>query len=77
MPLDSLMWDNDSFKRRCIGWQKKFSFLPRKCSYTNKSLWFKIAYKGTAMILGPGEPVFEYRWVHPKEYLFLKIKGIL
>jgi hypothetical protein len=31
----------------------------------------------TAMITGPGEPIFEDRWVDNKEYIFLKIKGIL
>jgi hypothetical protein len=29
------------------------------------------------MITGPGEPIFEDRWVDNKEYIFLKIKGIL
>lgn len=77
MPLDSLMWDNDSFKRRCIGWSLEFSILPRKCYYTGKYQWLKYAYFGTAMVTGPGEPVFEYRWCDRKEYLFLKIKGVI
>jgi hypothetical protein len=76
MPLDH-SFDNDSFKRRCIGWQRKISFLPRKCYYTGKSIWLKKAYKGTEMITGPGTPVFDHRWVHPQEYLFLKIKGLI
>jgi hypothetical protein len=29
------------------------------------------------MITGPGEPVFEDRWVDRKEYIFLKIKGVV
>jgi hypothetical protein len=77
MPLDSIMWDNDLFKRRCIGWQLKYSLIPRKCYYTGKSIWFKLAYQGTAMITGPGEPVFETRWCDREQYLFLKIKGII
>ena len=77
MPLDNLIWINDHFKRRCIGWQLKFSLLPRRCFYTGKYLWFTLAYKGTAMITGPSEPVFEYRWCERHEYLFLKIKGII
>jgi len=76
MPLDN-MFDDDLFNRRCLGWQLRFSFLPRRCYYTGKYLWLKIAYRGTALILGPGEPVFDYRWCNKQEYLFLKIKGIL
>jgi hypothetical protein len=75
MPIPFM--DNDGFKRRCLGWQQKVSILPRRCYYTNKSLWFKKSFKGTAMLTGPGDPIFEDRWVHPKEYLFLKIKGII
>ncbi len=77
MPLDSLMWTNEDFNRRCIGWQLKFSLFPRRCFYTGKYLWFTLAYKGTAMITGPGEPVFEDRWCERHEYLFLKIKGTI
>lgn len=74
MPLDS-MFDDDFFKRRCIGWQLKWSLWPRHCFYTGKLLWFTLAYKGTAIITGPGEPIFEYRWCERHEYLFLKIRG--
>jgi hypothetical protein len=74
MPLDSLMWDNDTFKRRCLGWQLKFSILPRRCYYTGKYLWLKQAYCGTAMITGPGEPVIEDRWYDRNEFLILKLK---
>jgi hypothetical protein len=75
MPIPFM--DNDGFIRRCIGWEQQWSLLPRKCFYSNKSLWFKRAYKGTSMLIGPGDTIFEYRWVDPKEYLFLKIKGNL
>jgi hypothetical protein len=29
------------------------------------------------MICGPGEPVFEYRWCDRKQFMFLKIKGVI
>lgn len=67
--------NDNSFIRLCIGWEQKWSLWPRKCFYSNKSLWFKRAYKGTSMLTGPGEPIFEYRWVDSKQFLFLKIKG--
>lgn len=71
------MWSNETFNRRCLGWQLKFCLFPRRCFYTGKYLWFKMAYKGTAMLTGPGEPLFEDRWCDRKEFLFLKIKGIV
>lgn len=77
MPMDSLMWNNETFKRRCLGWKLTYSLLPRRCFYTGKYLWFKLAYKGTAMLTGPGEPLFEDRWCERHEYLFLKIKGVI
>jgi len=77
MPMDSLMWSNELWNRRCIGWELKFSLWPRRCSYTGKYLWLKRAYKGVAMITGPGDPVFETRWCDREQYLFLKIKGTI
>ena len=77
MPLDSLMWSNEDFKRRCINWRLRFIIWPRRCFYTGKYLWFRSAYLGIGMICGPGEPVFEYRWCEKNQYLFLKIKGII
>ena len=75
--MDSLLWSNEDFKRRCVGWQLKYSFWPRRCYYTGKWLWLKLAYRGTGMITGPGDPVIENRWCHRDEYLFLKIKGTI
>ena len=79
MPLDSLMYEtqDEAFKRRCIGWEFKYSLLPRRCHYTGKFIWLQNAYQGTSMLTGPGEPIFEHRWCEKKEYLFLKIKGII
>jgi len=79
MPLDSLMdiTSDDAFRRRCIGWSLEYSLLPRRCYYTKKLLWFRLAYKGTSILTGPGDPIFEYRWCERKEYLFLKIKGTI
>jgi hypothetical protein len=75
MPIPFM--DDDGFIRRCVGWEVQRSILPRRCYYTNKSLWFRRAYKGTSVLTGPGDPIFDYRWVDAKEYLFLKIKGVV
>lgn len=76
MPLDS-MFDDDGFKRRCIGWELTFCLLPRRCYYTKKLLWLRKAYVGVSMLTGPGDPIFDYRWCERREYLFLKIKGTI
>jgi len=75
MPIPGM--DDDGFIRRCIGWELRWSFLPRKCFYTKRSLWCKREYKGTSILTGPGDPIFDYRWVDQKEYIFLKIKGVI
>jgi len=81
MPLDSLGHRQESsdeaFKRRCIGWELKYSFIPKRCSYTGKWLWFTLAYQGVSMLTGPGDPIFDVRWCERHEYLFLKIKGVI
>ena len=58
-------------------WNKKFALWPRQCDQSGKRIWLEYAYKGTRMITGPGEPVFEYRWVNRKEYVFAQLKGII
>jgi len=75
MPLDNSM--DDSWKRKCIGWEFVFSFIPRRCYFSNKLIWMKRGYRGVAMWTGPGEPAFDIRWVDRNEYLFAKIKGII
>lgn len=74
MPLDS-NFNNDGFKSHCIGWQLTTSFLPRRCFYSRKLLWFKKSYKGTAMWTGPGDPIFESRWVEKNYFLIKRITG--
>jgi hypothetical protein len=78
MPLDTLMnTPDEAFKRRCVGWSLEYSLLPRRCYYTGKYIWLTKAYKGTSMLTGPGEPIFEHRWCDREQYLFLKIKGTI
>jgi len=67
----------DPFKHRCIGTEYKFTLMPQRCHITGKRLWLKNAYKQTAMITGPGEPVFEYRWYDKDEFLIARLKGTI
>lgn len=74
--MDTLMnYSLEDFNRRCIGWQLKFIVWPRRCYFTGKLLWMKLAYQGTSMLTGPGEPIFDFMWVERKEWLFQRIKG--
>ena len=76
MPLDR-SFDFDPFWKRCLGWQLKFSFYPRRCFISSRRLWFKQAYRGIAVWTGPGDPVFEHRWLSKEEFLMNKIRGTI
>lgn len=56
-------------------WYYKFSWLPRKCDKTGETIWLERAYKGIRMITGPGDPVFEYRWIKKHQWLIERLKG--
>ena len=68
---------DDPFKRRCIGTELKFTFVPRRCHFTGRILWLEHAYQQTSMLTGPGDPIFDYRWYDKDEFLLAKIKGIV
>jgi hypothetical protein len=70
-------WEEDLFKKNCIGWEKRLCVFPRRCFYSGKYLWFNQSYFGVSMLTGPGEPVFDYRWCHLDHFLFLKIRGTI
>jgi hypothetical protein len=67
----------DPFKRRCIGTEYKFTWFPQTCHITGKKLWLKNAYRQTAMITGPGESIFDYRWYQKDAFLVARLKGIV
>lgn len=65
----------DYFKDRCLGTQLKFTFMPKKCYITGRTLMFEYAYVQTAMWTGPGDDLFEHRWYDKNEFLIARIKG--
>lgn len=75
MMEDAYVQMEDTFKRHCVGTQLKFTFLPKKCYITGKTLMFEYAYVQTGLWTGPGEPMFEYRWYDKNEFLIARIKG--
>ena len=42
-------WVND--------WHLHFCLWPRRCLFTDKTLWFEKCYKGSRAIIGPGDAV--------------------
>ena len=73
MPIP--MVDDADFFYRGAYWNMTFAMWPRICDQSGKRIWLEWCYKGTRMITGPGEPVFQYRWVKSNEYLLAQIKG--
>ena len=67
--------DDFLFYDRRLGKEEKFSWLPRKCYLSGKSLFLKNAIRVTGMITGPGGIDFEYFWCDKKEFLLDEIKG--
>lgn len=56
-------------------WKLAFVWWPSRCDITDKRLWLCMAYRGTAMWTGPGDPVYETRWHEKNEHLIWEIKG--
>jgi len=75
MPLDNIMYQSEDFFYSRAIWYAKFAWLPKRCDLSNKIIWFKVAYKGTAMFTGPGNPVIDTRWISKEDFLFARIAG--
>jgi len=65
----------DWFYRKCLGWELRFALWPRRCDLTNNWIWLQRGYRGTAILTGPGDPIYESRWHTPDEHLVWLIKG--
>jgi hypothetical protein len=64
----------DSFYDRAY-WKLKFLWVPKRSYLTNKWLWLRNVYEGTAMWTGPGTPVIEFRYHEPDEHLIWRLKA--
>lgn len=69
-------WKVDAFYDRAI-WKLTFAWRPHRCYMSNKWIWGKLGYRGTAMWTGPGTPVFEINWLTKEEYLIGMLKGTI
>lgn len=70
-----MFYHADSFKRHCIGTELKFVWLPKRCYLSKKIIWLKIAYKQTAMYMGPSDVVFDHRWYNKNQFLLARLTG--
>ena len=55
-------------------WKLKFALWPRRCAISNKWIWMKRGYEGTAIWTGPGDPVFEYNWHSIDTHMIYELK---
>ena len=60
--------------QRVYDWHLHLCLWPRKCFLTDRKLWFKLCYKGTRIITGPGEPVFVDYYIDKYEFLLWQLK---
>jgi len=76
MPLDKNMYAAEArlFYDRAV-WYLKFAWWPHRCSLTGRLIWLRSGYQGTAMWTGPGDPVFERRWISRDQFLLAKLMG--
>jgi len=56
-------------------WELRYCWFPRKCAISNQWLWLDMAYCGTLILTGPGDPIVEYRWHDAHEHLIWLIKS--
>lgn len=66
--------NHDWALNKITNWQLKFCWIPQRCFLSNKSIWARKAYYGIRMITGPGEPVYEHRWVDSNEFILWQLQ---
>jgi hypothetical protein len=58
-------------------WKLKFALWPRRCCFSNRWIWFELAYQGTAVWTGPGDPAIEHQWATKEEFIIESLKGVI
>ncbi len=63
------------FYKKCLGWELKFTWLPKRCDITGEKIWLKLAYRGTA-VWRAGDNIFisEHRWHDKCEHIIWQLK---
>jgi len=64
----------DEYERRSRIWNYKFSWFPKRCMSTNKTLWLMYAYRGRSKYHHLDQADM---WMCKEEYLFERIRGTM
>ena len=56
-------------------WQLHFCVVPRKCALTEKTMWFKICYRGTRVIDVHDKPFKEHWYIDKNEFIIWSLKS--
>jgi hypothetical protein len=68
--------NNQKFIDSAISIKLRFSFMPRRCSQSNKLIWFKLGYRVCGFAYyGISPKLDECRWFDKNEFLIIKIIG--
>ena len=74
----SIVAPDEFFKEHIVGRQLKFTFIPRQCHVTKRTIWLKDAYCVTSMYReGDIQFVKQVRWYEKNEYLIARLKDLI
>ena len=73
MPMDHTQ-SHDPYYDRVLGTELKFVWFPKTCYLSGKRIWLKKAYRLIRMYVGPGDPIFEYRWHDKNTHIMWMLK---
>lgn len=73
IPFETQDWYEAFFKKAT--WKLTFALRPHQCVLSDRWIWLKLGYEGTAVWTGPGTPVIETRWLTKEEFLVGILKG--
>jgi hypothetical protein len=78
MPLDDVTFRQYKYQEwglhRARNWHLNFCLWPRTCYLSGTRLWLTWCYKGSRIIMGPGDPVLDVYYISKFEYLLWQIK---
>ena len=82
MPMDDLtnvvsksIRSSDWGVHQVNNWNLHFCLWPRRCLFTDKTLWFEKCYKGSRVITGPGDVVVAEYYIDKFEFIIWTLKG--
>jgi hypothetical protein len=78
MPLDDVTFRQYRYQEwglnQARNWRLNFCLWPRTCYLSGTRLWLTWCYKGSRLIMGPGDPVLDVYYIDKFEYLLWQLK---